>query len=116
VLCYRKAKSRSPQNLNSSFSSFRPAVCSRRDVHILDNLNVHKSPRVAEILAKKNGSVRYLPPYSPDFNPIENAYSKLKSALRELAVRTVAALDRCTDLFKPQECQNYFAVCGYDST
>jgi hypothetical protein len=54
-----------------------------------------------------------------DFNLIENAYSKLKSARRKLAVRTVAALlgvlDRCADLFKPQECQNYFAACGYDS-
>ena len=49
---------------------------------VRDNLNVHKSPRVAEILTKKNGTVRYLRPYSPDFNPIEKAYSKLKSLLR----------------------------------
>ena len=62
------------------------------DIVVLDNLNVHKSPRVAEILAKKNSTVRYLSPYSPDFNPIENAYSKLKSVMRKLAERTVAGL------------------------
>ena len=49
------------------------------DIVVLDNLNVHKGPRVAEILAKKKCTVRYLPPYSPDFNPIEKAYSKLKA-------------------------------------
>ena len=53
------------------------------DIVVLDNLNVHKSPRVAEILAQKNCTVRYLPPYSPDFNPIEMVISKLKSALRK---------------------------------
>ncbi len=58
---------------------------------MLDNLKAHKSPRVAEIPARKGCMVRYPPPYSPDFNPIENAYSKLKSALRKLAERTVAA-------------------------
>ena len=50
------------------------------DIVVLDNLKAHKSPRVAEILARKNCTVRYLPPYSPDFNPIEMAISKLKSA------------------------------------
>ena len=59
------------------------------DIVVLDNLKAHKSPRVAEILARKNCTVRYLPPYSPDFNPIEMAISKLKSALRKLAERTV---------------------------
>jgi transposase len=57
-------------------------------------------------------------PYSPDFNPIENAYSKLKSALRKLAERTVAGLiaflEACAVLFKPEECKNYFEAGGYD--
>ena len=79
------------------------------DIVVLDNLKAHKSPRVSEILARKGCVVRYLPPYSPDFNPIENAYSKLKSALRKLAERTVAGLiaflEACADLFKPEECQ-----------
>ena len=90
------------------------------DIVVLDNLNVHKSPRVAEILAKKNCTVRYLPPYSPDFNPIEKAYSKLKAILRKLAERTVAGLiavlEGCVQLFNPLECENFFAACGYDTT
>ena len=68
--------------------------------------------------ARKNCTVRYLPPYSPDFNPIEMAISKLKSALRKLAERTVvgllAILEGCATLFKPAECENYFEACGYD--
>ena len=90
------------------------------DVVVLDNLNVHKKARVAEILAKKNCTVRYLPPYSPDFNPIEKAFSKLKSILRKLAERTVAGLlsilEGCADLFKSKECENFFKACGYDTT
>ena len=90
------------------------------DIVVLDNLNVHKSARVAEILAKRKCTVKYLPPYSPDFNPIEKAYSKLKSVLRKLAERTVAGLvailEGCAELFKSRECENYFAACGYDST
>jgi len=90
------------------------------DVVVLDNLNVHKKPRVAEILAEKNCTVRYLPPYSPDFNPIEKVFSKLKSILRKLAERTVAGLLAilvgCADLFKSKECENFFNACGYDTT
>lgn len=88
------------------------------DIVILDNLQAHKSPKVAQILARKGCSVRYLPPYSPDLNPIEKAFAKLKAFLRKLAERTVvgliAALEGCADLFKPAECQNYFESCGYD--
>jgi transposase len=90
------------------------------DIVVLDNLQAHKSPRVAQILAKKSCTVRYLPPYSPDFNPIEKAYSKLKAILRKLAERTVAGLiallEGCVDLFRPLECENFFAACGYDTT
>ena len=88
------------------------------DIVVLDNLKAHKSPRVAEILARKNCTVRYLPPYSPDFNPIEMAISKLKAALRKLAERTVAGLiavlEGCAGLFKRDECENYFETCGYE--
>jgi len=90
------------------------------DVIIVDNLKAHKNPRVAEILAKKNCTVEYLPQYSPDFNPIEKAFSKLKSVLRKLAERTVAGLftilEGCADRFTSKECENYFIACGYDST
>jgi transposase len=88
------------------------------DIVVLDNLKAHKSPRVAEILAKKRCTVRYLPPYSPDFNPIEMAFSKLKAILRKLAERTVAGLiailEGCAKLYKPVERQNFFEACGYD--
>ena len=88
------------------------------DIVVLDDLKAHKSPRVAEILARKNCTVRYLPPYSPDFNPIEMAISKLKAALRKLAERTVAGLiavlEGCAGLFKRDECENYFETCGYE--
>jgi transposase len=90
------------------------------DIVVLDNLQAHKSLHVAEILAKKNCTVRYLPPYSPDFNPIEKAYSKLKAILRMLAERTVpglmALLEGCADLFRQPECENFFAAFGYDTT
>jgi transposase len=62
----------------------------------------------------------FLPPYSPDFNPIEKAFSKLKAHLRKAAERTIHglwdAISRILDLYSPQECDNYFAACGYDAT
>ena len=63
-------------------------------------------------------SLLYLPPYSPDFNPIENAFAKLKALLRKLAARSLeglwAAIGRFLDAFTPRECANYFAAAGYD--
>lgn len=60
-----------------------------------------------------------MPPYSPDMNPIEKAYSKLKAHLRKIAERTVAglmqALETCAEIFKPTECEHYFNACGYDT-
>ena len=62
----------------------------------------------------------YLPPYSPDFNPIENAFAKLKALLRKAAERTIdglwAAIGRLIDTFTPSECANYFTAAGYDAT
>lgn len=62
----------------------------------------------------------YLPPYSPDFNPIENALAKLKALLRKASERTLeglwATIGRCLDLFLPPECANYFKAAGYDAT
>lgn len=90
------------------------------DVVVMDNLSSHKGPRVREMIETAGASRLYLPPYSPDFNPIENAFSKLKALLRKAAERTVSALwdtiGRIIDLFTPEECQNYFAAAGYDAT
>jgi transposase len=92
---------------------------SKGDIVIMDNLSSHKGPRVEQLIKAAGAELRYLPPYSPDMNPIEKAYSKLKAFLRKIAQRTVAglmnALEACANIFKPNECANYFKACGYDS-
>ena len=90
------------------------------DVVIMDNLSSHKGPRVHKMIEATGASLLYLPPYSPDFNPIENAFSKLKAMLRKAAERTVDglwnAIGRIIDTFTSVECENYFAAAGYDAT
>jgi len=90
------------------------------DVVIMDNLPAHKASGIREAIETTGATLRYLPPYSPDFNPIENAFSKLKALLRARAERTIDALwtavGEVIDLFTPAECANYFAACGYDPT
>lgn len=92
---------------------------SQGDIVVMDNLSSHKGPRVAQLIKAAGAEVRYLPPYSPDMNPIEKAYSKLKAFLRKIAERSVAglirALEACADIFKPVECEAYFKACGYDT-
>lgn len=87
------------------------------DVVVLDNLAVHKQPDVRAAIETAGASVRLLPPYSPDFNPIEQAFAKLKAFLRAVRPRS---FDQVTDLvaialtlFTPTECQNYVRHCGY---
>ncbi len=84
---------------------------------VMDNLSSHKGPRVEQLIKAAGAQLRYLPAYSPDMNPIEKAFSKLKAFLRKLAARTVAglmrALEACAEIFTPSECTNYFKSCGY---
>jgi transposase len=88
------------------------------DIVILDNLPAHKAEGVRQAIEGAGCRLLYLPPYSPDFNPIENAFSKLKALLRAKAERSVDALwntvGEIVTLFEPQECANYFAAAGYD--
>ena len=88
------------------------------DVVILDNLPAHKGTAVRQAIEATGASLVFLPPYSPDFNPIENAFSKLKSILRKAAARSVADLwDAIRDAlpgFTPDECANYFSAAGYE--
>ena len=88
------------------------------DIVIMDNLGSHKAAGVRAAIEAVGASLLYLPPYSPDFNPIENAFAKLKALLRKAAERTVDglwnAIGRIIDLFTPAECANYFAAAGYD--
>ena len=75
---------------------------------------------VRQMIEAAGAELRYLPPYSPDFNPIENAFAKLKALLRKASERTVnglwAAIGRIIDFFPPAECANYFSAAGYDAT
>ena len=87
---------------------------------ILDNLSSHKTAGVRAALGRCRVAYLYLPPYSPDLNPIEPAFSKLKRLVRRAGERTVeglwAALGRLIDQFTPAECRNYLRHAGYDAT
>lgn len=89
------------------------------DMVIMDNLSSHKGEKVRELIKSAGADLVFLPPYSPDFNPIEKAFAKLKALLRKAAERTVDALwntiGHIVSLFSPHECANYFAACGYDA-
>lgn len=89
------------------------------DIVIMDNLGSHKGAGVRAAIGAAGASLLYLPPYSPDFNPIENAFAKLKAMLRKAAARTVEGLwntiGRIIDAFSPAECANYFTAAGYDA-
>jgi len=86
-------------------------------VVVADNLSSHKSPRVLELLTAKGCEIIFLPPYSPGLNPVEMAFSKLKTLIRKAAARTYQALwkqvGQVCDLFTSQECSNYFRAAGY---
>ena len=88
------------------------------DIVVMDNLPAHKVKGIREAIEGAQASLLYLPPYSPDFNPIEMAFSKLKALLRKVTPRTVENLwetiGKLIDAFTPEECGNYFAAAGYD--
>ena len=88
------------------------------DIVVMDNLSSHKGPHVREMIEGNGADLLFLPPYSPDFNPIENAFARMKALLRKAAQRTVDGLwntiGRIVDMFTPQECANYFIAAGYD--
>jgi transposase len=87
--------------------------------HPLLNYRRHKGNEVREAIEAVGAMLLFLPPYSPDFNPIEKAFSKLKAHLRKAAERTIHglwdAIGRILGLYTPQECANYFKACGYDA-
>ncbi len=88
------------------------------DIVVMDNLPAHKVAGVRDAIEKAGATLLYLPPYSPDFNPIELAFSKLKAILRKAAARTIhelwQAIAQSLDAFSPDECKNYFAAAGYE--
>lgn len=88
------------------------------DIVVMDNLPAHKISAARQAIEAAGAELRFLPPYSPDFNPIEMAFSKLKAFLKKAAARTVDdlwdAVARAIQTFSPTECMNYFAAAGYD--
>jgi transposase len=87
------------------------------DIVIMDNLAAHKVVGVRQAIEACGATLLYLPPYSPDLNPIENAFAKFKAHARKAAARTIEALERAAAAallaFKPTECTNFFANAGY---
>jgi transposase len=92
----------------------------RGDIVVMDNLSSHKGTTTRHRIEAAGASLLCLPPYSPDFNPNENAFAKLKALRRKAAERAVdrlwAAIGRLLDLFTPAECRDYFAAAGYHAT
>ena len=87
------------------------------DIVLLDNLASHKIAGIKEAIAAQDADLLYLPPYSPDLNPIEQAFAKFKAALRKAAERTREALwqtiSRTLERYSPKECRNFFNQAGY---
>jgi transposase len=87
------------------------------DIVVMDNLAAHKVAGIRQAIEACGAELRYLPPYSPDLNPIENAFAKLKAHVRKSAARTLDALERAAAIalpqFKPDQCANFFAHAGY---
>lgn len=88
------------------------------DIVVMDNLSSHKRASVRKKIEAAGGTLLFLPPYSPDFKPIEKAFARLKAMLRKAGERTVTGLwdliGKLVDIFQPDECANYFSSCGYD--
>ena len=88
------------------------------DIVVMDNLPAHKNSGVRSAIEAAGASLRHLPPYSPDFNPIEQAFSKLKALLRKAAARTIpdlwTAIAEAIPLFDQGECANSFNAAGYE--
>ena len=88
------------------------------DIVVMDNLPAHKGAAVRNAITAAGASLRYLPPYSPDFNPIENAFSKLKAILRKAAARTIddlwTVIGNALPAFTQRECAAYFTAAGYE--
>jgi transposase len=89
------------------------------DIVVMDNLSAHKSEDIRTAIEAAGAELRYLPPYSPDLNPIEQAFSKLKAHLQKHKERSVESLwnriGSLLETFTPQECQNFFRHAGYAS-
>ena len=95
-------------------------ILKRGDIVVMDNVSTHKGSRIRDAIEGARATLRYLPKYSPDLNPIELAFSPFKTFLRKAAERTVPGLRRAIRAFLPRlgarECANYFKHAGYAAT
>lgn len=91
----------------------------RGQIVVMDNLSVHKSKRVEKLIEEAGATLLFLPPYSPDFNPIEEAFSKAKSILRKIGSRSKETLLEATggalDAITPEDIRGFYSDCGYRS-
>ena len=96
---------------------FLAPVLKPNDIVVMDNLASHKVTGIRKTIEAQGAELLYLPPYSPDFNPIEMVFAKFKAALRKAAARTIAKLwdeiAKTLSTFPPQECAAYIKHCGY---
>lgn len=90
------------------------------DVVVMDNLTPHKVAGIREAIEACGAEIRYLPPYSPDFNPIENMWSKVKNCLRTIGARSIEslhdAIGQAISTITPADCRGFFRGCGYLAT
>ena len=96
---------------------FLTPTLKRGQIVVMDNLSVHKSHRVERLVEAAGCELVFLPPYSPDMNPIEKAFSKVKAALRKVGAKTREALVEATgsalDAITPRDIRGFYADCGY---
>ncbi len=89
----------------------------RGQIVVMDNLQAHKGERVRELIEGRGGKLLYLPPYSPDLNPIEEAFSKIKGVIRKVEARSrealIEAMGRALDAITPRDAKGFFEHCGY---
>ena len=117
--CSAEGRARATLTLQAYVEEILAPELTPRDIVIMDNLRNHKSEAVRQAIEAAGATLLFLPPYSPDLNPIERAFCKLKAGLRKAAERTVDGLcpviGKPVDAFPPPECANAFASCGYDA-
>jgi transposase len=105
------------ETFRAYIEQFLAPTLAHGDIVIMDNLSSHKVAGVREAIEARGASLIYLPPYSPDLNPIEHAFAKLKALLRKAAPRTVEGLwtviGESLSAFPPNECANYLTAAGY---
>jgi transposase len=108
------------QAFRASVEQFLAPALDPGDVVVLDNLAAHRVDGVRQALVRAGAAILYLPPYSPDLNPIEQLFAKLKALLRKAAARTKdelwSTIGRLLDTMPQCQCANYLAHCGYGST